>query len=77
VSEYPDLNLLFSCDCGSMHLVSPETALCISALGPTVTMVTGHGACEMPRVYAEVHQPGTEEIPLLAAVHSWELWDPE
>lgn len=75
-APFPDLPCLMACDCGEMHLVSPVTALCIEALGPTVTMVTGRGAWEVPRVYAEVHHPGAAEIGLLAAVHDWKPWMP-
>jgi hypothetical protein len=73
---FPDLPCLFSCDCGEMHLLDPVTALCIGTLGLTVTMVTGEGAWEVPRVYVAWHQPWTAEIPLLAAVYEWPPWLP-
>lgn len=76
VREPPDMPCLFSCDCGETHLLRPEVAAAIETFGPTVTMVTGDGAWEVPRVYAEWHHPETKEIRLLAAVHEWEPWNP-
>jgi hypothetical protein len=67
---------LRQCDCGEEHEVSPVTALCIDVLGPTVTMVTGNGAWEVPRVYAEAHHPEAAEVELLAAIHEWTPWNP-
>jgi hypothetical protein len=66
---------LRGCDCGEMHLVSPEVAAACDD-SPTVTMVTGNGAWEVPRVYAEHHHPGTPEVELLAAIHGWKPWNP-
>lgn len=66
----PGLPCLRPCDCGEAHLVSPETALAC-ALFPTVTMVTGNGAWEVPRVYHAWHRPAAAEVELLAAIHGW------
>lgn len=73
---FPDVPCLFSCDCGEAHLLDPVTALCAAVLGPTVTMVTGNGAWEVPRVYAAWHRPETAEVELLAAVYGWDPWTP-
>jgi hypothetical protein len=72
----PDQPCLRECDCGEWHVLRPEAALAIDVFGPTVTMVTGQGAWEVPRVYAEFHHPETAELPLLATVHEWAPWNP-